>query len=138
MADRPRVSNSLLEYVVDQLHDVGGLRAQAMFGGVGLYAGDVFFGLLARNVLYLKVDDESRAVYVDAGSTPFRPYRDRPTTMSYYSVPLDVMEHAPTLVVWARRAVRAATASPPAPRRPPRAPKRRAHRPHARSSRDAR
>ncbi len=44
---------------------------------------------------------------------PFRPYRDRPEfSMSYFQVPVDVLEDATQLVEWARAAVHAAIDSP--------------------------
>ena len=89
----------------DQHAGVPRLRAKAMFGGVGLYSGDVFFGLVAADVLYFKVGDATRAAYEQAGSTPFRPYADRPMTMSYYNVPVGILEDAATLTQWATAAV---------------------------------
>jgi len=44
---------------------------------------------------------------------PFRPYRDRPDrSMSYFQVPVDVIEDEEQLTGWARAAVRAAFDSP--------------------------
>lgn len=105
-----RVNASVRDFVLDQLADLEGLRSRAMFGGVGLYAGDVFFGIVAADVLYFKVDDSTRAQYEAAGSKPFKPYDDRAMTMPYYAVPVEVLESAPTLVEWARRAVATARA----------------------------
>jgi DNA transformation protein and related proteins len=107
-----RVSGSFQAYVLDQLSEIEGLRARPMFGGVGLYAGDVFFGLLAADVLYLKVDDTNRPDYETAGCHPFRPYPDRPGTMPYYDVPVGVLEDAVTLAAWAHRSIAIAKASP--------------------------
>ena len=61
-----RVTSAFRAYAVDQLAALPHLRAQAMFGGVGLYADDVFFGLIASDVLHLKVDDSNRAEYEKA------------------------------------------------------------------------
>lgn len=69
-----------------------------MFGGVGLYCDEFFFGLIARDTLYLKVDDSNREDYVRAGMKPFQPYPDRPGTMQYYDVPVGVLESAPERV----------------------------------------
>ncbi len=63
-----------------------------MFGGVGLYSDDTFFGILAADVLYFKVDDTNRRQYEQADSKPLKPYADRPMTMSYYDVPASVVE----------------------------------------------
>lgn len=104
------VSDGFRGFVLDQLSDVRGLRAKAMFGGVGLYADDVFFGIVASDVLYFKVDESNRADYGAAGSTPFKPFADESMTMTYWSVPVGVMEAAPTLVRWAEKAIGAARA----------------------------
>lgn len=106
-----RVSPDVRDFVLDQLSGLRGLRAQAMFGGVGLYADEVFFGIVAADVLYFKVDDSTRAVYEAKGSQPFTPYGDRATTMQYYAVPAGVLESPPTLIEWARRAIAAALAT---------------------------
>lgn len=34
-----------------------------MFGGVGLYAGELFFALIDDDILYLKADDTTRAAF---------------------------------------------------------------------------
>ena len=86
-----------------------------MFGGSGLYADGVFFGIIASDVLYLKVDDSTRGAYEKAGMKPFQPYPGRSGTMKYYAVPLDVVESQPELEAWARTAIRVAgTRRPPA------------------------
>jgi DNA transformation protein len=92
-------------FVIDQLSGLGEVVPRRMFGGVGLYCDGLFFALIARDELYLKVDDETRPFFEAAGSTAFHPYDDRPATMRYYSVPIAVLESAPELVGWARRAV---------------------------------
>jgi len=78
-----------------------------MFGGVGLYAGDLFFALLAGDVLYLKADDATRTEREAAGARPFKPYPDRPRsgTMQYYSVPVAILEDGDALVAWAKQSV---------------------------------
>src|SRR5262245_19131222 len=105
------VSDGFLTYALDQLTSVDQLRARPMFGGFGLYAGDLFFGILAADVLYLKVDDTNRADYKKAKSPPFRPFANRPMSMSYYAVPLSVLEAAPILASWARRSIAVARTS---------------------------
>lgn len=111
-----RVHDGFRAYVLEQLSGVDGLQARAMFGGIGLYANDIFFGMLAADTLYLKVDDENRGQYEAAGMTAFKPYADRPMTMSYYQVPVEVLEDSEDLAVWARSAIRAAKNSHKTPR----------------------
>jgi len=118
-------------FVLDQLAGLGDVTARRMFGGVGLYRGTVFFGIVAGNQLYLKVDETTRGNYQRAGSPPFKPYANRPVTMRYYAVPVEVLESAPELVRWAKAAVAVASAPrekqrQPAPqRRPAKRPRRR-------------
>lgn len=111
------VSPAFRRFVLDQLEDLGGVLPRAMFGGIGLYRDGLFFGIVAGDVLYLKVDDRTRPDYVAAGMGPFRPYPHRPSTMQYYAVPVGVLESASELAEWARRALgvarRLAEGAPP-------------------------
>jgi DNA transformation protein and related proteins len=100
-----KVSDAFKSFVLDQLADTGDVTSKSMFGGVGLYCDGVFFGIIARDVLYLKVDDSNRADFERARSRPFKPYPDRPGTMQYYEVPVDVLESLVDLTAWARKSV---------------------------------
>src|SRR5271170_5903973 len=48
--------DSFKEFVLDQLGALPELRARAMFGAHGLYAGDKFFGILDEGRLFFKTD----------------------------------------------------------------------------------
>lgn len=102
------VSESYLEFVEEQLGRVTAVRSRRMFGGVGLYAADVFFAVIDDDVLYLKVDDETRAAYTELGMEPFRPYKDKPHSMDYYQLPAEVLEDIEMLSKWVGNAVDAA------------------------------
>lgn len=103
-----KVSATFRQFVLDQFEDLGDVTPRAMFGGVGLYHRGVFFGIIAGDVLYLKVDDTTRPDYVRAGMGPFMPYPGRGGPMQYYAVPVDVLESAEELARWAKRAIRLA------------------------------
>lgn len=103
-----RVSDAFKSFVLDQLADLGDVTSRSMFGGVGLYHRGVFFGIIARDVLYLKVDDRNRQDFERAGMKPFKPYPHRPATMQYYAVPVDVLESSVDLAAWARKSIAAA------------------------------
>ncbi len=98
-------SESFEAFVLDQLAGAGDILPRKMFGGVGLYSSGLFFGIIANDVLYLKVDEKTKERYVAAKSKPFKPYANRPGTMRYYAVPVDVLESAPELTRWAKEAV---------------------------------
>jgi DNA transformation protein len=107
------VSESYVAYVTEQLTGVGRLRSKRMFGGVGFYSDELFFGLLAGDALYFKVDDTTRGDFTARGMGPFMPFPDKPDyAMGYYEVPADVIEDAEALVAWARKAMRVAAAAP--------------------------
>lgn len=94
------VSEEFLAYVLDQYTAWGGVVFRRMFGGAGLYRDGKMFGLVSDDVVYLKVDDSNRNRFEEAGCTPFKPYADRPATMSYYEVPARVLENPVALVEW--------------------------------------
>src|SRR2546427_13080586 len=100
-----KVSDGFKTFVLDQLEELGDVMPKSMFGGVGLYHRGVFFGILARDTLYLKVGDANRADYERAKMKPFKPYRDRSGTIKYRAVPLEVLESPIELAAWARKAI---------------------------------
>jgi len=107
------VTDSFLDFVLEQLEALGPITSKRMFGGVGLYAGDLFFALIAGDELYLKADDSTRGLLEAAGGRPFQPYPGRlrrSGTTQYYSVPITVLEDGDTLTAWARRSVAVARA----------------------------
>ena len=107
------VKSGYLQYVLEQLERTGRVTSRRMFGGVGLYCDDLFFGLIFEDTLYLKVGDATRSDYESRGMKPFQPYKDRPeVSMTYFTVPADVLDDAEELVAWARRSVAVAAASP--------------------------
>jgi DNA transformation protein len=102
-----RNSEGFKQFVLDQLEELD-VTGRLMFGGCGLYCGENFFGIIASDVLYLRVDETNRGDYTSAGMKPFKPYPGRGGTMRYYAVPLSVLESAPDLAKWARAAIRVA------------------------------
>jgi len=116
------VSPSFQTFVVDQLSRVvHHVRARRMFGGVGIYSGEVFFALIADDTLYFKVDDSNRADFEKRQTGPFRPYGAAGEIMQYYQVPDELLEDVDALRPWAEKAlaVAARMRQQPAPRRPP-------------------
>jgi DNA transformation protein len=104
-------NNEYLQYVLEQLAGLPGVRSNRMFSGAGLYQDEVFFGLLFGETLYFKVGDNNRPDYESRGMAQFRPYKDRPqVSFTYYEVPPEVLEDRQELVAWAGRAVEAAVA----------------------------
>jgi DNA transformation protein len=111
------VSESFLTFVLEQLDGVRQITHRRMFGGVGLYSGEHFFGILDNDRVYFKIGESNVGDYTRAGMGPFRPDPTQPMTMKYYEVPVSVLEDADEMATWARRAVAVAAAAPRRSRR---------------------
>lgn len=101
------------EYAV-RLDVLAPVTVAGMFGGASLRAAGIVFGLIIDQELYFRVDDNSRADYEAAGSSPFSYARKdgrEITVGSYYNVPADVLEDDVMLNDWAKIAHRAAFAA---------------------------
>ena len=98
-------TDSLKDFLADQLRLGGGLECRKMFGGYGLYSTGKIFGIVFKSRLYFKTSEATRSIYELRGMKPFRPHV-RQRLKSYYEVPADVIEHAPTLTVWAEEAIK--------------------------------
>ena len=100
------VSAGFRSFVLEQLgRVVRNIRGRSMFGGVGIYSGDLFFALIDDDTLYFKVDDSSRPDFESRNMEPFRPYGPAGEVMQYYSVPAEVLEDAEALENWAHCAI---------------------------------
>jgi DNA transformation protein len=111
------VSPSFRTFVLEQLgRGVQGIRGRSMFGGVGIYGGEFFFGLIADDTLYFKVDESNRPEFEARGMDPFRPYGEDGEVMQYYRVPDDLFDDPEALGQWAEKAIivaRRAKSRPP-------------------------
>ena len=100
------VTPSYRTFVLEQLNRAAPpVRARAMFGGVGLYAGDVFFARIADDALYVRADETTRPEFESLGMPPFRPFEEHGPVMSYYQLPEEVLEEPERLRQWAERAI---------------------------------
>ncbi|QZA77190.1 TfoX/Sxy family protein [Deefgea tanakiae] len=99
-----------VDYLLDELAPLGKLRAKAMFGGFGLYCDELFFALVAEDMVYFKVDDVNRPRFIAEHLAPFCfAMKDgRSQTMSYYPLPESALESQAELLDWAKEGVAAA------------------------------
>ena len=114
------VSKSFLEYVLEQMS--GSRREIAhkrMFGGMGIYCDERFVAVMDNDRLFLKVDDSNRDDFVREGSEAFDPYGDGTKSMSYFEVPVRVLEDRDELATWLERSWIAAGNKPPKRRKKP-------------------
>lgn len=91
------------DFVLDQLSELPSLAHRAMFGGYGLYCGRVFFGIVHKGRLYFKTNATTAPRYREREMKPYRPNAKQPSTPNY-EVPVDVLEDAGELTIWAQQA----------------------------------
>lgn len=103
------MSQSFRTFVLEQLKRIRpDVRDRSMFGGVGIYAGDFFFALIADDTLYFKVDDSNRPAFEARGMGPFMPYGPSGEVMQYYEVPADLLDDPEELSSWVEQAIEVA------------------------------
>jgi len=111
-----------VEHLLELLTPVGEPTARRMFGGWGLYVDGVMVVLVADEMAFLKVDDESKPAFTAAGSSPFLySHKGREISMSYWSVPDAALDSPEAMQPWAQLALEAArrkAAAKPARRKP--------------------
>ncbi len=101
--------SDFVEYVLELLAPLKKVRARKMFGGYGIYRESVMVGLVADDVLYLKVDQETIPDYEVLGLVPFvYEKKGKKMAMSYYQAPEDAVDSSSVLCEWAEKAYRAA------------------------------
>ena len=100
------MNESFLEFIREQFSIIGPILVKRMFGGAGIYLDGVMFGLIADDVVYLKVDDSNRADYENAEMEPFiYDGKSKPVQMPYYQLPEEILEDQDQLKPWATKAV---------------------------------
>lgn len=111
-------NESTREFLLDVFRDIPDLRVKAMFGGFGIYRGDLMFALEADGQVYLKTDEINRPAFAERGLGPFvyEAKGGKQTVMSYHEAPPETLESPHELAPWARdayaAAVRAAARKP--------------------------
>jgi len=96
-------------YVVDLMQSIGPVSAKYMFGGYGIFLEGLMFGLIADNVLYLKVDKETENEFKAKGLEKFTyNKKGKEFKMSYYQAPEVALENVEEMSSWAAKAYGAA------------------------------
>ena len=88
----------------------GAVSVRRMFGGAGLYADGVMFGLIFDGQIYLKADVATAPDFELEGSTPFEygTKTGKRAVMSYWRLPDRLYDDPDDLALWAKRALAAA------------------------------
>lgn len=99
-------SSGFIELVKDVLRDLGPVTVKRMFGGAGVYADGVMFGLIENDALHLKADATTKRAFEDEGQGPFV-YQGATKLISidYWRVPERLYDDPDEMADWARRAL---------------------------------
>jgi len=98
------------EFIRDLFASFRPVTVRRMFGGAGIYADDVMFGLIAYEVIYLKAGESNEADFIAEDLPPFvyEAANGKRTTMSYRRMPDRLYDDPDELAQWAARALQAA------------------------------
>ena len=121
------------DFIADLFAPFGPVTIRRMFSGAGIFRDGLMFGLIVRDVIYLKADATSAGDYEREGCRPFTYTRGKtsgqPTehALPYWRLPERLYDDPDELAEWARRAFAIAERKKLTPQRANRkTPKRRA------------
>jgi DNA transformation protein len=99
-------------FVEELFAGLGPVRIRRMFGGAGIYAEDVMFGLIDDDTIYLKTDETLRAELAAEGSAAWVYSRAKGSweDSSYWRLPEAALDDPDAAVAWARKALAVAAA----------------------------
>ena len=101
--------SELVDSLPDLFHGLGSIRTKRMFGGHGVYADEVFFAWVVKDVLYLKGDAITAPYFAERGLERFEYVKDGEVMkMAFYQAPAEVLEDPDEALRWGRYAIEAA------------------------------
>ena len=103
-------SDGFAEFLRDQLAPLGRVTMRRMFGKTGVFCDGVMLGMVADDTLYFRVDDDNRAAFKEAESSPPLNYEKQGRTidLSFWRAPERLLDDPDELVAWAQAALGAA------------------------------
>lgn len=97
------------EFLREQFAALGTVHVRRMFGGAGLFCDGLMFGLIADEVLYLKVDEINRGEFEALELEPFVYERKgQAVNLSYLRAPEDILDDPDAALYWGELALAAA------------------------------
>jgi DNA transformation protein len=89
------------EYILDLLQNCGDVTIKRMFGGYGVFKNTVITAIIVKDELYLKVDSSNQKQFEKLNSEQFSyESKDKVIKMSYWKVPLEIIEDHEHLEEW--------------------------------------
>ena len=101
------VSQAFMEFACELFGGLGAIRARRMFGGAGVYAGEVMFALIADDVIYIKAKGALADDLAAEGCEAFifTPKSGKPAEMGYRRLPEAALDDPEDAERWGRRAL---------------------------------
>ena len=99
------------DFIVELFAPFGRVTIRRLFGGAGLFAEGLMFGLVFDGAIFLKVDETSIPDFAREGSEPFVYTRAKSkgrvgrASLSYWRLPERLYDDPDELAVWAARAL---------------------------------
>jgi DNA transformation protein and related proteins len=98
------------EFIYELFAQFGPVTVRRMFGGAGIFRDGLMFGLIIREVIYLKADETNAPEFEREGCAPFTYTRGRKSgrpsqhALPYWRLPERLYDDPDELAAWARRA----------------------------------
>jgi DNA transformation protein len=103
-------NNGFAAFLREQLAPLGRVTLRRMFGKMGVFCNGLMFGIVSNDTLYLRVDDDNRALFKEADSGPPLSYdkQGRTVHLPFWHTPERLLDEPEELVTWAQAALAAA------------------------------
>ena len=101
------------DHIRDLFSEFGVVHIRRMFGGAGIYAGDLMFGLVSHELIYLKANADTVAAFERENCAPFQysTKNGKRAVMPYWRLPDRLYDDPAELAQWAARALSVARKS---------------------------
>ena len=106
-----RMASAFHDFVAELLEGMGPVSIRKMFGGAGVYADGLMFGLIADDTLYLKTNEQLRKELGGAGSQPFvwtpqsGPRKGESVDLGYWRLPEEALDEPELACAWGKKAL---------------------------------
>jgi DNA transformation protein len=117
--------DSFHTFVKELFAGMGPVQIKRLFGGAGIYADGVMFGLLGSDTIHIKANDDAMKAALRAeGSGPFvwtpqnGPRKGEKIDLGYWRLPEAALDDPDEAVKWGRRALALAKSKAAAKKKP--------------------
>ena len=103
-------SDGFAEFLKEQLEPLGRISMRRMFGKTGVFCDGAMLGMVADDTFYVRVDEQNRATFAEAASSPPLNYAKGGALidLAFWRVPERLIDEPDELLDWARAALAAA------------------------------